>query len=248
MAGGGEAWCRVLSVTQARDDRREILSKMFLFSELAPRDLELLADYTTRKQVAARSELFHKGDAAGEAYGIVSGRLKAVSRSPEGKEVTFSIMERGEVFGEVALLSGKARTATVIALEASELLVIGRRELMHLLEREPKLAVNCMNALATRLLALTERMEETLFLRMPSRLARKLLELANAYGAPSGEEIRLQLKLSQAELGNLIGTSRESVNKQLGLWEQDGVVRRDGRELVLLDSHVLEDVADAIDV
>ena len=110
------------------------------------------------------------------------------------------------------------------------------------------MAVKCMNALATRLLALTLRLEETLFLGMPSRLARKLLELADAYGASSGEATRIQLKLSQTELGNLISTSRESVNKQLGLWEQAGVVQRDGRELLILERDVLEDVADAIDV
>lgn len=225
-------------------DRRSLLARIFLFQGLSERELDLLGDCTVSRKLAARQELFHKGESSDECYAIVSGALKASATSPEGKEMTFSLMGPGEVFGEVAMLCGGRRTATVQALEACDLLVIRRRDLLPLFEREPSIAIACMAAVAERLANVSELAEDHRFRNLPARLARKLVALAEGYGAPEGEGIVIELKLSQTELGNMVGATREAVNKQIRAWERDGVVQHEAGRLELRDLARLEALAE----
>ncbi|MGH0036370.1 MAG: Crp/Fnr family transcriptional regulator [Myxococcota bacterium] len=228
----------------ARIDRRSLLSRIAVFSALEPEELDLLSDVTITRRLKARDELFHKGDPGDEAYAIASGRLKATAQSADGREVTFSIMAEGEVFGDVAMLSGGRRTATVTALEASELLVIRRRDLIPLFERRPRIAIAAMASLAERLAHVSEVVEETLFLSLTARLARRLLSLADEWGErESGGLLRIDLKLSQSELGNLVGATREAVNKQMRSWEKSGLVTNDNGRLCILDREGLAALA-----
>ena len=228
-------------------DRRTLLGRVWLFSGLSGRDLDLLVEYTLTKPIGARKEVFHKGDDGDAAYAILSGRLKATARSPEGREITFSIMDPGEVFGEIAMLGGVERTATVTALERSELLVIRRRDLLAVLERQPDIALKCLTAVSQRLVKLSQNMEDALLRDFPSRLARKLLTLSDNYGSPEGQGegagTRIDVKLSQTELGNMVGTSRESVNKQMKAWERDGLLTSADGIITLRDRDRLEDLA-----
>jgi len=229
-------------------DRRALLKRISLFSELSDRDLGLLAEYTVTRRLEARQELFHRGDRGSECFVLLSGRCKVTSRSPEGKEVTFSIMDPGEVFGEIALLHDQQRTATVVAMEPCDLLVVARRDLLPLLERQPSMALKVMNALARRLSRLTLLVEDTLFRNLPARLARKLLGLASQYGERTDDGVRIDMKLSQTELGNLVGTSRESVNKQMKTWEREGVLEHVEGIVTLRDRHYFEALAEQIDI
>jgi len=226
--------------TRSTLDRQALLRRVFLFQELGDRELDLLAECTVSRRLSAREELFHKGDASDECYAIVTGALKASSTSPEGKEMTFSVMGPGEVFGEVAMLCGGRRTATVQALDASELLVIRRRDLLPLFEREPRIAIASMAALAERLANVSELAEDHRFRNLPARLARKLVALSESYGSPEGDSVVIELKLSQTELGNMVGATREAVNKQIRAWEKDGVVQHEAGRLQLLDLAQLE--------
>lgn len=230
-------------------DKRSLLSRISLFAGLSGADLDLLAEYAVLKRVAAGAELCHKGDRGQEAYVIVSGRLKAVVPSPDGKEAILSLMDPGEVFGEVAMLCGGHRTASISALEPSEVLMIARRDLMSLFERHPRLAIAALGALAERLVRLTETMEDTWFRGLPARLARKLLSLADQYGdeAEDGEPVRIGLRLSQSELGQMVGTSRESINKQMKLWEREGLVASEDGRIRIRDPRGLEALAGALD-
>jgi CRP-like cAMP-binding protein len=145
-------------------------------------------------------------------------------------------MSDGEVFGEVALLDGGKRSATCTALEPCELLVIDRVQFMHLLEDSPSIAVKLLHVLAQRLRRLSQRSEDAAFLDVPSRLARSLLDLATRFGerqrAPASG-ICIALRLSQQELGELVGATRESVNKHLSDWTRQGFLKlRDGRMVI----------------
>jgi CRP-like cAMP-binding protein len=145
--------------------------------------------------------------------------------------------------GEVALLDGGPRTATVSTLTVCDFLVIGRQDLLKLLEAEPGVAIRLLAACATRLRHTSELVEELVFLALPARLARKLLQLAQSYGSNTGRGIHIGLKLSQRELGELVGSSRESVNRQLGLWEEAGVLRYERGTVTLLDTTALTRLA-----
>jgi len=227
-------------------DKRSLLSRLSLFSGVGEEELDQLSAYAVTRRLPERAELFHKGDAGHEAYAILSGRLQASVPSPEAKEAILSIMEPGEVFGEVAMLCGGRRTASVSALETSELLVLSRRDLLPFLERHPRVAIAALGALAERLVRLTETVEDTWFLGLAARLARKLVGLAEQYGEEQEDgTTRLDLRLSQSQLGHMLGTSRESINKQLRLWEREGLVGSRDSRIVIHDRAALEALAGA---
>ena len=217
---------------------------MFLFSGLSGDELDVIAEYAVAKRFAARSEIFHKGDDGTEAYAIVKGHLKAVSESPDGKEAVLSIMEPGEVFGEVAMLCGGRRSATVKTLETTDLLVLHRRDLLGVFEKHSSIAVSCLAALAERLVRITDTLEDVMFRSLPTRLARRLLALGDSHGEADGDDLRIDLRLSQGELAGMVGTSRESVNKQMKAWEREGLVTHDRGEVVIHDRPTLVELAE----
>jgi CRP-like cAMP-binding protein len=156
------------------------------------------------------------------------------------------IMSAGEVFGEVALLDDGVRSASCTTIDPSELLVIRREQFLALLHGSPSIAVELLTVLARRLRRLSQRSEDAAFLDVPSRLARSLLDLARRFGerqrAPSSG-IYIALKLSQQELGDLVGATRESVNKHLSDWTRQGIVNlRDGR-IVIADEDKVRHLA-----
>ncbi len=228
-------------------ERSALLRRVPLFAKLAEGDLGLLARATTTRRVAARQELFHKGDAGGRVFVIARGRLKVVANSLEGDELILALMDAGEVFGELALLTGGERTATVVALEDSELLALERRDFLAFLHGQPQAATPLLETLAARLQRLGELLEDRLFLRLEARLAKKLLALARSYGTSVDGGVRIDLRLSQSELGDLVGTTRESVNKQLRAWAREGLVRSEGGVVTLLDAKALERLADLVE-
>ena len=230
-------------MAEAHERRRGLLQKVALFSGLAPERLEALTEVTTTKRLAAREELFHKGDAAAQVYVVASGRLKVVTTSSEGDEVLFAILDEGEVVGELPMLTGGRRTASVVALEPCELLALARRDFLRFLREQPEAAVELMVVLAERLVRISEFAEDALFLALPARLAKKLLHLAERYGVDGGEGTRIDLRLSQGELADLVGTTRESVNKQIRAWTEDGVLRMERGEVTILDAERLERLA-----
>ena len=225
-------------------EKRRLLASVPLFSSLEERDLDALLAVTTTKRLAAREELFHKGDPGEQLYVVVSGRLKAKAEGADGKEVIFSLMGAPEVIGEIALLDSNPRSATVEALEASELLALDRRDFLLVMERHPKVAIRLASILAGRLRRLSDLTEDTAFLTLPSRLAKKLLSLAESDGVSTPEGTRIRIRLPQSELGELVSTSRESVNKLLRAWVQEGVVGIDRGFITLRKRRSLEALSD----
>jgi CRP-like cAMP-binding protein len=208
---------------QSAQQRRELLAKASLFSKLSDRELDALVQVSRVEKLRARQELCHKGDPGSQVYLISKGRLKATTTSAEGGEVVFSIMAPGEVCGELALLCGGRRTATITAIDDAELIVLDRREFLPFLRAQPEAAIKLLEVLAERQLRLSELVEDTTFLNLPARLAKKLVSLSRAYGRETPDGIRIDLKLSQTEIGDLVATSRESINKQIKSWSEDGL-------------------------
>ena len=154
-------------------------------------------------------------------------------------------MYKGGVFGEVALLDGRPRAADVVALEETELLVLERGRFLPFLAANPEVTARLFAVLCERLRRTSEHLEDALFLEAPSRLARWLLRLAEMFGEEEGAEggVRLGIKLSQQQIGNLVGISRESINKHLGDWHRAGHVAVRGGLIAILDREALEGIA-----
>jgi CRP-like cAMP-binding protein len=158
--------------------------------------------------------------------------------------VVFSLTGPGDVIGEVALMDSEPRSASVVALEPSELLTLHRRDLLPFLERHPKVAIHMASVMAQRVRALSQHTEEAQFMALPARMAKKLLRLSEVYGKESSEGgVDIDIRLSQQDLADLVGTTRESVNKQLRAWEADGLVRLKRSRIGVLDEDALEEIS-----
>lgn len=202
-------------------DRRGLLSGLELFAQMTNAELDRLVTVTSTRLYAAREVVFREGDSGDEAFAVVYGSLKVIASGADGQEAMLALMGAGETFGELAILDGKPRSATVAALEPTLLLVVDRLRFHALLKETPGLAYKALLVTASRLRRLSERVEDVEFLGLPARLAKKLVELADRYGKPeSGGRVRIALRLSQRELGQLVGATRESVNKNLRLLVQ----------------------------
>lgn len=230
----------------ATTEKCELLARSALFGNLERDAIEKLADYARVREVAAKEVVFHKGDSGDQMFALIEGTLRISTVSDEGKEVIFGFIEAGGTFGEISLLDGSERTATVTAVTKCRLLVIYRRDFIPFLRAEPDVAINLLEMLSRQLRMTDEMYEDSLFLSMEARLAKRLLALASQYGTETGRGVRIGLKLSQSELGNLVGTSRESVNKQMRAWELDGLVTIDQGYVVISDSDRVEEIANPV--
>ncbi|MFN3593142.1 MAG: Crp/Fnr family transcriptional regulator, partial [Thiobacillaceae bacterium] len=175
-------------------------------------------------EVPARRVVFHSGEAGDSLYVLLSGKVKVSLLSADGKEAILSLMGAGDVFGEMSLLDGPPRSATVTSLEDCRLLQIGRHDFVQFLKRHTDVALKLLAALSQRLRTTNNLVENLSFHHLPSRLARLLLDLGQRHGKAEPDGIEIGLRLSQEELGNLVGASRESVNKQLRAWADAGLL------------------------
>jgi CRP-like cAMP-binding protein len=227
----------------AGDGRRKLLANVSIFKSLDERALDALVRVTSTRRLGASEVLFRKGEAGRQLYGVLSGRLKVKAAGADGREIVFNVCDPGEVLGEIALLDSNPRSATIEALEPSELLVLDRRDFLPFLERHPRVAIQLAELLAARLRRLTELAEDSVLLALRARLAKKLVSFAQRYGVKTPEGIRIDLPFSQQELGDMVGTSRESINKQLRAWAEQGLILvRKGR-VTLCDAPGLEALA-----
>jgi CRP-like cAMP-binding protein len=204
-----------------------LLGANAFFASLGAEAVEAIAALCVTRGLDAGEALFLKGDPGDALYALRRGRIRIVTSTDSGRRLTLNILGSGDVFGEIALLDGRPRTADAIAIEPCELLMVRRRDFTALLERRPLVAIGVIELLCARLRWMSDRMEESAFLPMPVRLARRLVGLSEDYGS--------EINVSQEELAVFVGTSRESVNRQLQDWKQKGLVELGRSRIRLVD-------------
>lgn len=222
-------------------DKQSVLASHPLFGQLEPEERDRLVTYMRLARFAPRTVLFRKGDPGSNMMVVLRGRVKVCTHSEEGKELVFNIINPGEVFGEIALLDGADRTADAVTLDESELLVLERRDFIPFLNKHPEACLRLLSVLCKRLRQTSELLEEALFLEGPSRLAKRLVHLAETFGKPTAHGTRIDMRLSQQQLGNLVGMSRESMNKQLGQWRREGLIRLEDGYITISDLDALRE-------
>jgi CRP/FNR family cyclic AMP-dependent transcriptional regulator len=184
-----------------------------------------------------------KGDPGTSMMAVLVGRVRVSNVSTDGREVTLNVIGPGEVLGEIALLDGKPRSAAATAIEDTTALVVERRQFLPFLLSHETLVERLLVVLCDRLRRTSSALEEIALFDLPARLARVLLKLAEDYGRPMpGEDgaIRIDLKLSQRDLSMLVASSRESVNKQLRSWREDGAVDLVDGHIILRQAQILQ--------
>jgi CRP/FNR family cyclic AMP-dependent transcriptional regulator len=226
-----------------QDARRRLLLCSPLFDALPREALDDILRQATEKSVRRGQTVFQKGDEGSYMVAVLSGRIRISATSPEGREITLNMIDAGEVFGDMALLGGKPRSADATALEDSTLMVVERRHFLPYLTSSNELALRVIDLLCERLRETSETLGNFAMLDLPGRLARKLLNLAGEYGKPENGRTRLDIRLSHTDLGRFVGSSRESVNKQMRAWEEAGIVAREGGRIAVCKPTVLRRIA-----
>jgi CRP/FNR family transcriptional regulator, cyclic AMP receptor protein len=217
----------------------DLRKRSVVFETLTNEEAASLIQLAHERKFPARHTVFHEGEPGDHLLVVTHGRVKVSLLSPEGKEAILSILEPGDLFGEMALLDGEPRSATVTTMEDCTFLFIWRRDFLPFLERNPQVSLKLLAALSRRLRSTNDMVEGLSFRSLAARLSRILINLGQQYGRLTGQGIVIGLKLSQEELGNLVGVSRESVNRQMRLWVEGGVLDYDHGTVVLKNSEVL---------
>jgi CRP/FNR family cyclic AMP-dependent transcriptional regulator len=202
----------------------DLLSQSQLLSGIDRRSLESLALRLSPSSHAPGEVIFRKGDVGDSMMVVAAGRVKISSVSPRGTEFLFDMIDAGQVFGELALVDRGPRSADATAVKPTELLHLSTEDFHDFLDRTPGAGASVMQVLCARLRHATKLVEETVFLDFPSRLAMRLQELADEYGVPTEQGLLVQHGMSQQELADSIGSTRESVSKQLSVWRDRGLV------------------------
>ncbi len=222
----------------------EALERVQLFAGLDRATLERLATGMRTRRFRRNEVLFHQGDPGDSLFIVTSGAVKIMLPSEEGDEAILATVRPGAFFGELALLDGAPRSATAVALEPTETLVLPRERFRMLIDTEPATRDALLAALAGELRRLTDHVEELHFLDMTGRMAARLLRLAQGSGVPQDDgTIRIAGSWTQGDLAAMIGATRQSVNKLLGQFVDDGFLRLERDTIVILDPAGLERTA-----
>jgi CRP/FNR family transcriptional regulator, cyclic AMP receptor protein len=225
-------------------DARRLLGECTLFRELNAEECDALFARFHVRACSAGETIFHMGSAGDSMLAVLSGSVRISVPSPDGKEIVLAILQPGEVFGEIALLDGRERTADAKAITACQLAVLERREVLAFLDRHPKIWLQIAEVLCGRLRNTDQHIAELALLHVPTRLAKALLRFASAGDETAGGRQPFQVHLSQRELGNICGVSRETINKCLGVWQRRGIVRLDEGLVTVANRTALEELAE----
>jgi CRP/FNR family transcriptional regulator, cyclic AMP receptor protein len=217
----------------------DLLKDCALLRKLSSADQDALVRQARLRKFDAGETIFLVGSHVNSMMAVLSGNVKISVSSPDGREVLLAILHPGEVFGEIALLDGKERSADARAMAACELAILDRRDVLSVLDSNPTCWKAFVEVLCARLRQTDQHLAEVALLPVPARLAMAVLRVNSEREIAS----RAQVRVSQRELAGLIGASRESVNKSLREWHRAGIVKVDDGFLVILDRTKLEAVA-----
>jgi CRP-like cAMP-binding protein len=209
------------SINQGEATMREFLREHFLFKNLSSQQIDRLASCIVTKTVNCGATIFAKGDPGSSMFAICKGRVKIGVASRDGHDAIFNLLGKGDIFGEIAVLDGRPRTADAVAATDCQLFVIERRDFLPILRGESDISLKIIDVLCERLRWTSGQVENLMFRSLPTRLAMALLHLADS----GAGERNAKVAVTQRELGNIIGMSRESTNKQLRSWESNNWVR-----------------------
>ena len=215
----------------------EMLRQVPLFAGLTDPELEAPAAWLRKRTFGKGVFIFHKDSPGQSLYLIESGRVRIFILSESGQEISLNVYGAGEVIGELGFLDSQPRSASAVALEPTVVFALRREDFFQHLEDHPRLAVRLLEVMAARLRYTTAYVESLAFLDVNGRVAMRLLELGDRFGvqSPRGAGLELDLGLTQAELASWVASSRETVNKVLSTFRDQGLIELVGQRITILD-------------
>ncbi len=213
----------------------DVVRKAPLFTALDEAAAASLRASMDSVKIAKGSVLFAEGDEGDHLYVIVEGKLKLGTSSGDGRENLLSILGPGEMFGELSLFDPGPRTSTATAVTDAKLLSLGQEKLIPWLAENPQVALQLLARLAQRLRRTNEAVGDLVFSDVPGRVAKALIDLGERFGKQTDEGLFVHHDLTQEELAQLVGASRETVNKALADFAQRGWIKLEARAVMILD-------------
>jgi CRP/FNR family transcriptional regulator, cyclic AMP receptor protein len=225
---------------EAPGSKLAVLRKHPIFCDLNSEALDQLCRYAKHATLKRGAAIFSKGDPGNSLVAVIRGTVKISISSAEGRSAILNLIGPGEIFGEVALLDGLARTADATANTNCEIFVIDRREFLPFVRTQPALAMKFIELLCARLRWTSDQVEEVILQDLAGRLASALIRLTEKHKLAPGGRI---IAITQQEISEMVGMTRESINKQLRAWAARNWVRLEHGAIVVLDTKSLEALA-----
>lgn len=225
------------------DEARRLLAECPLFRGLTADERNVLVARAHMRKFDTGDTIFLMGSPGDSMVAILDGSVRISVPSSEGKEIVLAILHRGEVFGEIALLDGKGRTADARAMTRCSVAVLDRRDVLSFFERHPNAWPKLVEVLCDRLRRTDEHLAEVALLQIPMRLAKVLVRMLGVEAGTRGASAP-KIALTQRELGNMVGATRESVNKCLNDWQRRGIIKIEDNLITIANRTVLEQMAD----
>jgi CRP/FNR family cyclic AMP-dependent transcriptional regulator len=227
---------------QLPGNKLAVLRKHPIFCDLDPEAFDQLCRYAKHATLKRGSTIVSKGDPGNSLIAVISGTVKISISSPDGRSAILNLIGPGEIFGEVAVLDGQARTADATANTNCEIFVIDRRELLPFVRSQPALAMKFIELLCARLRWTSDQVEQVILQDLPGRLANALIRLTEKHKVAQGGRT---IAVTQQEISEMVGMTRESINKQLRAWAARNWVRLEHGAIVVLDAEPLQALAGA---
>jgi CRP-like cAMP-binding protein len=219
-----------------------VLRKHPYFCDLEPEAFDQLFRYAKHSTLKRGATIVSKGDPGNSLIAVISGTVKISVSSADGRSAILNLIGPGEIFGEVSLFDGQPRSADATANTNCEIFVIDRREFLPFVRSQPALAMKFIELLCTRLRWTSDQVEQVILQNLPGRLASALIRLTEKHKQePKGRAIAV----TQQEISEMVGMTRESINKQLRAWAARNWVRLEHGAIVVLDAAALRELAEA---
>jgi len=227
---------------QTASAKQSVLRKHPIFADLEPEALDQLCRYAKHTNVKRGTTIAMKGDPGNSLFAVVSGTVKISLSSPDGRNAILNLIGPGEIFGEMAVLDGEPRSADVTAHTNCELYVIDRRDFLPFVRSHSAVAMRFIELLCARLRRTSQQVEQVTLRNLPGRLAGTLLGLTEERKQDSGSRT---LAITQQEVAEMVGMTRESINKQLRAWAARNWVRLEHGAIIVLDIAALHELAES---
>lgn len=221
---------------------KNLLNNTGFLGSASPALRDLMTALAIQRVMTKGEVLFEQGDLGDTLYAVISGSLEVSIISANGRKLSLNVMRQGAIFGEICLFDPGVRTATVTALEKSSIVGIRNADVLKALRDTPNLHSDMIQLAGKRLRWMDSQLSEQVFLPLPARLARKILHLTSE-GLVKADT----LKMSQSELAEFVGASREIVSKTLSMWKADGLIDISRGSLVVRDRESLASIASSVD-
>jgi CRP/FNR family cyclic AMP-dependent transcriptional regulator len=210
------------------------LARVPLFASLKPDHLADLAARLKTRNYRRGEVIFHQDDPGADLHIVKSGQVKIAASSLEGEEIIMALLTSGDSFGEIALLDGEPRSASAVAMEATQTLALSRTDFLDIITGDADMLKTILASVAAGWRKASHLLQDAMFLDLPARLAKRLLELAEKHGVRTANGVEIDLQLTQQDLAAAVGVSRVAMNKQLGLFQDSGLISLEKKRIIIL--------------